>query len=507
MAPPCPSPRLLPSFPGLGILPPPGPSPSAPFSHSEQFHPGARVRRPHAPPVQTRPPDGGGAGAQEPTRAQGGAGPHAHVPRPAQAQTQWPERNQVGGRTAAPGAGLLRQQLGGASYGRAHCPQLPSRHWSAGVEAGAAAAAFGHGKTRVSQRGGRGHCSPPQEQALCWGQVAWAPRGAAPCSGADQDMPRLCRDHAETTTPDSHAGQVPVRGTWEARAVSESPSPLCDTSQKSHSSPSHAPSQAALRTLPGSWFVPGESPPTVKALESPGNSQGPRRGAWRPRGPRPAPQQDGDMPRAREDEGKACRSSSGHLSGQDWASREWTDTRHRLAVGTQHLSDNSEQTSHRVTPSHTHTEAGRVICQIWDNLCALKSHDYGWLRHTEDIEIRRAVPHARSHTAHRSQAQPPPTHARRVRDALPRPAHAAAGRTDILTPLRHGRPRGHHVARNERSQRDTRGVTHTRPAGVRPTEAGGRRGRRGLGVSGDSLGWDDGKSWRRRGRQVRDDVA
>lgn len=250
---------------------------------------------------------------------------------------------------------MLRQQLGGASYGRAHCPQLPSRHWSAGVEAGAAAAAFGHGKTRVSQRGGRGHCSPPQEQALCWGQVAWAPRGAAPCSGADQDVPRLCRDHAETTTPDSHAGQVPVRGTWEARAVSESPSPLCDTSQKSHSSPSHAPSQAALRTLPGSWFVPGESPPTVKALESPGNSQGPRRGAWRPRGPRPAPQQDGDMPRAREDEGKACRSSSGHLSGQDRASREWTDTRHRLAVGTQHLSDNSEQTSHRVTP-HTHTQ-------------------------------------------------------------------------------------------------------------------------------------------------------
>lgn len=170
---------------------------------------------------------------------------------------------------------MLRQQLGGASYGRAHCPQLPSRHWSAGVEAGAAAAAFGHGKTRVSQRGGRGHCSPPQEQALCWGQVAWAPRGAAPCSGADQDVPRLCRDHAETTTPDSHAGQVPVRGTWEARAVSESPSPLCDTSQKSHSSPSHTPSQAALRTLPGSWFVPGESPPTVKALESPGNSQGP----------------------------------------------------------------------------------------------------------------------------------------------------------------------------------------------------------------------------------------
>lgn len=61
------------------------------------------------------------------------------------------------------------------------------------------------------------------------------------------------------------------------------------------------------------------------------------------------------MPRAREDEGKACRSSSGHLSGQDRASREWTDTRHRLAVGTQHLSDNSEQTSHRVTP-HTHTQ-------------------------------------------------------------------------------------------------------------------------------------------------------
>lgn len=211
------------------------------------------------------------------------------------------------------------------------------------------------GRPGFPKEGGGGTAPRPKNRPCAGARWRGLPGERHPAPG----LTRTCRDFAETTRRPRlliHTqGQVPVRGTWEARAVSESPSPLCDTSQKSHSSPSHAPSQAALRTLPGSWFVPGESPPTVKALESPRNSQGPRRGAWRPRGPRPAPQQDGDMPRAREDEGKACRSSSGHLRGQDRASQEWTDTRHRLAVGTQHLSDNSEQTSHRVTP-HTHTQ-------------------------------------------------------------------------------------------------------------------------------------------------------